>query len=272
MSHRSPWLAGLSGRDLYGAAAVERHSARTAPDGRRGYRAPADRPSARRSAEDESSAARVTSRIRNLSVRASDGDGGLLTYEGYASVTDASYEMWDWYGPYTEKVSPGAFTTTLARSDLDVPLVLQHADLRRIARTTNGSLQLSEDDGGLHVLAPALDPADRDVDYIVPKLRSGLVDEMSFKFMINRGSWSPDWMEYHIEEVDIHRGDVAIVGYGANPHTAGSGLRAAQSPADLARGLTDDQVLELHGILAARVRTPRSLITDADVRARALPA
>jgi hypothetical protein len=33
-------------------------------------------------------------------------------------------------------------------------------------------------------------------------------------------------MEYHIHAVDIDRGDVSIVGYGANPHTAGAGLRS----------------------------------------------
>jgi HK97 family phage prohead protease len=272
VSKRAPWLAGLTGRDLFSAAAQERGSARLAADGRRGYRAPADRPSARRSAEDESSSARVATRIRSLEIRDSDSAEGKLVFDGYSSVTDAPYEMWDWYGPYTEKVSPGAFATTLARVDLDVPLVLQHADLRRIARTTNGTLQLTEDDHGQHVLAPALDPADHDVAYIVPKLRAGLIDEMSFKFMITKGSWSPDWMEYHIDEVDMHRGDVAIVGYGANPHTAGSGLRQAQTAADLARSLTDELAVELHGLLAARVRTPRSLISESDVRARTMPA
>src|SRR5438105_2874995 len=82
-----------------------------------------------------------------------------------------------------------------------------------------GSLQLSEetidDTEGLLVRAPSLDPEDVDVAYIAPKLRAGLVDEMSFRFRIDAGSWSPDWTEYHIEQYDIHRGDVAIVGYGA---------------------------------------------------------
>jgi hypothetical protein len=241
-----------------------------------GYRAPADRPRQRRNAEEQTAPARVTSRIRDLDVRANDDGSGLLTYDGYASVTDASYEMWDWAGPYTEKVSPGAFATTLARADLDVPLVLQHQDLRRIARTTNGSLTLVEDDNGLHVLAPKLDMQDQDVAYIVPKLRSGLIDEMSFKFMITRGSWSPDWTEYHIEEVDIHRGDVAIVGYGANPHTAGAGLRAAADPLDVVRQLPDDQAREALSVLTARfgltvhTKASRALITDEDTRLRVI--
>ena len=61
------------------------------------------------------------------------------------------------FGPYEEIVTAGAGEVSLKRSDLDVPLVLQHQQLRRIARTTNGSLFLSEDDTGLRSLAPELD-------------------------------------------------------------------------------------------------------------------
>ena len=138
---------------------------------------------------------------------------------------EQSYEMWDMFGPYTEIVSAGAGTDSLARADLDVPLVLGHDQLRRLARTTTGTLILAEDETGLSVRAPALDPADYDVAYIAPKLRSGLIDEMSFAFRIESGQWSPDYTEYRINRYDIHRGDVAIVGYGANPHTAGASLR-----------------------------------------------
>jgi phage head maturation protease len=67
------------------------------------------------------------------------------------------------------------------------------------------------------------------VAYIAPKLRSGLVDEMSFAFRIESGQWSPDYTEYRINRFDIHRGDVAIVGYGANPYTVGS-LRQESAP------------------------------------------
>jgi HK97 family phage prohead protease len=268
-----PWLAGTYGRDVYAAAAEER-SGRASRE-RSCYRSRSDRPSQRRSAEDGQGPARAPARVRDMSLRES-GDGGLLIYEGFASVTDTSYEMWDFFGPYDEQVISGAFGETLAQPDLDVPLVLQHADLRRIARTTNDSLELSEEvPGGLHVLAPRLDPEDRDVAYIVPKLRSGLIDEMSFKFMITKGSWSPDWMEYHIEAVDLHRGDVAIVGYGANPHTAGAGLRSRNLPAptELARDLTDDAAHELVGLLRTRLApatAARTLISDDDVRQRTL--
>ena len=197
-------------------------------------RAAGDRPSQRRSGEDPGSGARVSVRLSDLHLRDST-DGSAVVFGGFASVTNRGYDMWDMFGPYTEKIAIGSFGETLARTDLDVPLVLQHNDLRRIARTTNGTLNLSEvltgDQTGLLVDAPQLDPTDEDVRYILPKLRSGLIDEMSFKFRILDGRWSPDWTEYTITGVDLHRGDVAIVGYGANPYTKGMTLSAARDSA-----------------------------------------
>ena len=181
-----------------------------------GVRQLADRPSQRRSAEHGSSF-RASFRTA-VQLRAKGDDESVLQFDGLAAATEQGYEMWDWYGPYTEIVSAGAFANTLARSGLDVPLVLGHDQLRRIARTTNGTLTLEETDEGLRVLAD-LDPADPDVAYIAPKLRAGLIDEMSFAFRITRGQWSPDYTEFRIQEAEIHRGDVAIVGFGANPFT-----------------------------------------------------
>jgi HK97 family phage prohead protease len=210
-----------------------------------GVRAPADRPRQRRCDSDERSRAWVSSRAQ-LEVRQAE-DTGALSFEGFASVTGQGYQMWDWAGEYTEYVHVGAFSETLARADLDVPLVLDHVSSRRIARTGNehSPLYLSEvtmgATTGLKVLAPTLDINDPDTAYIVPKLRSKLIDEMSFRFMITSGRWSDDWMEYHIHAVDIHRGDTAIVGYGANPLTAGSGLREqpAAGPSSQARMLLE---------------------------------
>lgn len=186
-----------------------------------------DRPSERRCAEMVGAPA--IARVRSAMELREASTGGGWDFHGVASATGIGYEMYDAYGPYTELVTPGAFGASLAQPDLDVPLVLAHDSLRRIARTTNGTLTLTEvlegDDTGLHVHAPNLDPGDVDVAYIAPKLRNGLVDEMSFRFRITAGQWSPDWTEYHINGVDIDRGDVAIVGYGANPYTTGA-LRA----------------------------------------------
>jgi Escherichia/Staphylococcus phage prohead protease len=188
-----------------------------------------DRPSQRRNAPEAGSGRGVRVRSDDLALRAKSGESKLLEFVGHASVVERGYEMFDWYGPYTEIVSAGAFDATLARGDLDVPLVLGHDQMRRLARTTNGTLKLSMDETGLLVEADQLDPDDYDVAYIAPKLRSGLIDEMSFAFRIDSGQWSPDYSEYRIDKVEIHRGDVAIVGYGASPHTD-SGLRSTPKP------------------------------------------
>lgn len=186
-----------------------------------------DRPGQRRSSEQRGAGFGAHSTLLRSELRASSSASGLLHFTGHASVTEQGYEMWDWAGPYTEVVAASAFDATLKRAGLDVTLNLGHDQMRRIASTvsTEAPLSLEMDDTGLLVDAPQLDPADYDVAYIAPKLRSGLIKEMSFAFRIIRGQWSKDYAEYRIEEVDIHRGDVAIVGYGASPLTDGA-LRA----------------------------------------------
>lgn len=231
----------------------------------------ADRPAQRRSGEDLDSPRAVICRTARPQIREASADG-KLGYTGLACATGQGYEMYDFFGPYTESVDPGAFGPSLAQADLDVPLVLQHVDLRRIARTTIpagqvGHLALTEDDQGLVTDAPELDPADPDVDYIARKIRSGLVGEMSFKFRITKGMWSPDWMEYHIQEVDIHRGDVAICGYGANPNTSAemreadlTQLLARASDADARRAF--DSLAARFGDAPAAARSFRVLDSD----------
>lgn len=232
--------------------------ARAASGSRYAARGLAARPTERRSGEDPSSFRGLVT-ASAPQIRAAGTDGSGLEFFGLACRVDYGYEMWDWAGPYTESVDPGAFDKTLAQADLDVPLVLQHIDLRRIARTTipagePGHLTLTETADGLECLATKLDPNDADVAYIVPKIRSGLVTEMSFKFRITKGQWSPDFMEYHIQEVDIHRGDVAICGYGANPGTLAE-MREDDLATKLARA-DESEARAAFEALSARFQVP----------------
>lgn len=235
----------------------------------------ASRPSQRRSAEDAptSGGAYVSARAKMTMRDAAAGDG-TLRFEGIASVyepadhgadghTCRGYGMWDMFGPYTEYVHLGAGTASLANPVLDVPFVTDHRSLQRLARTGNESspliLREVNDDPvapGLYVEAPSLQRENPFVVQIEHVVRTGLVDEMSFRFMITGGSWSDDWTEYHIHAYDIHRGDVSIVGYGASPHTAGSGFRGLGA-------FSDD---ELRRELEARGRS-----TVIDLGARSVP-
>lgn len=141
---------------------------------------------------------------------------------GHASIYEQRYEMWDQHGPYWEVVSRGAGATTLAAKP-DVAYLMNHAGVT-MARTTNESLKLWEDDGpdvfGLAYDA-FLNPKRSDVQLLVTAIEDGDITENSFAFMIpdGGGRWNHDFTEYRIDEYDLDRGDVSSVNYGANPYT-----------------------------------------------------
>lgn len=145
--------------------------------------------------------------------------------DGYASTVDEPYEMYDFWGPYTEIVDRDAFTVTLG-ADPDVAFLLNHRGTT-MARTKSGTLTLSVDDHGLRSIA-LLNPERGDVKDLVHAINDRDIDQMSFAFRIIRGAWSPDYTEYRILEVDLDRGDVSAVNYGANPNTSIS-ARAKQA-------------------------------------------
>ena len=96
-----------------------------------------------------------------------------------------------------------------------------------MAHTRNQTLDLAEDDTGLRYDA-YVDPKRSDVKDMLKALERGDLAEASFKFRIDAGQWSPDYTEYRINAVDLHRGDVSAVNFGANP-AASSAVRAEQA-------------------------------------------
>ena len=188
--------------------------------------------------------------FRDVELRAKpDGTGGeQLTFTGYACITEVGYEMSDWLGPFTEVVRAGAFTKTLAEN-ADVPFLVNHGGLT-LARTKSGTMQLAEDDTGLHTEA-RLDPASPHVAALRSAMDRGDVDEMSFAFWVTRQQWSPDFEQRDILEVNLNKGDVSVVNYGANPNTAGAQLNAREV-AERAARLPEDEQRALYERLAAR--------------------
>jgi HK97 family phage prohead protease len=187
--------------------------------------------------------------FRDVELRAKpDGSGGdALTFTGYACITEAGYEMSDWLGPFTEVVRQGAFTKTLAEN-ADVPFLVNHDGLT-LARTKSGTMRLAEDDTGLHTEAD-LDPASPHVQALRSAMDRGDVDEMSFAFWITRQQWSPDFDQRDILEVNLNKGDVSVVNYGANPNTAGAQLNSREVATQLQR-LTADERRDVFDRLAA---------------------
>lgn len=195
--------------------------------------------------------------FRDVQLRAASA-GSELTFTGYACVTETGYEMSDWLGPFTEVVRQGAFAKTL-NEGADVPFLVNHGGLT-LARTKSGTMQLAEDDTGLHVEA-RLDPASPHVAALRSAMDRGDVDEMSFGFWITRQQWSPDFDQRDILEVSLNKGDVSVVNYGANPATAGAQLNAREVTGQLER-LTTEQRREVFDRLAAEFTPTAEPVDD----------
>jgi HK97 family phage prohead protease len=145
--------------------------------------------------------------------------GDPLTLVGYASVFDRNYEVYGGVdaGGWSEVIDRGAFTKTLAANP-DVHLLINHDGLP-LARTRSGTLHLSADSKGVKVLAQ-LDRSDPDVQRLEPKMLRGDINEMSFAFRVKGQVWLDDDAVRRITEVDIDKGDVSVVNFGANPATS----------------------------------------------------
>ncbi len=152
-------------------------------------------------------------------------DKSFLVLDGYASTVEQGYTMYDMFGEYTEVVDRGAFDQTLKTAP-DVNFLINHTGLS-MARTVAGTLELSADETGLRSIA-YLNPQRSDVQDLEHAIRDGALDQMSFAFRITEGQWSPDYTEYRITQVDLNRGDVSAVNFGANPFTSIS-ARAKQA-------------------------------------------
>lgn len=148
-------------------------------------------------------------------------DDGLVSVEGYAAVFDSPTII---AGKWQEQIARGAFTEAVGRDD--VVFLINHAGLP-LARTRSGTLELSEDERGLKVRAN-LDPSDPDVRSILPKMKRGDLDKMSFAFVPTGQEWSDegDMPTRTITRADLH--DVSIVTTPAYESTS-IGLRSALS-------------------------------------------
>jgi len=158
---------------------------------------------------------------RNLAVSEFEirADGDSLTLEGHASVFDKPYPIFGGAkdGGWDEIVDRRAFDATLAEKP-DVHLLVNHEGLP-LARTKSGTMDLSTDKTGLKVIA-RLDPTDADVQRIATKMRRRDLDEMSFAFRTVRHDIDEDKSTRRLLEVNIHKGDVSVVNFGASHHTS----------------------------------------------------
>lgn len=161
---------------------------------------------------------------------------GKQFYElnGTAAVVERWYEMWDMFGPYQEKVARGAFDQTLAANP-DVAFLLNHRGMTMARTKTSRTLELFTGDAGNLDVRAYLNPERQDVRDLITAIEDGDVDQMSFAFQITEWAWNENYDQFTILSVDLDRGDVSAVNYGANPNTS-IGVREALGAIDTLNG------------------------------------
>ena len=171
-------------------------------------------------------------------------DEGTVKVAGYAAVFG---ERTNVGGMFVEVIERGAFQDAIGRDD--VVFLINHDGLP-LARSRAGTLMLTEDERGLFMEAE-LDTSDPDVARIVPKMKRGDLDKMSFAFWPERQEWddTQDIPVRTIKEASLY--DVSIV---TTPQYDGTeiGLRSLQEHRDAVKQQNFNAV-------RARLRMKRNL-------------
>ena len=166
--------------------------------------------------------------LRTAEVRAAGDDA--LVVEGYASNFNVEYDL----GYFKETVARGAFDDVMQD---DVRFLLNHTGAP-LARTTNGTLELSVDDQGLKYRAALADTQDgRDLYKLIKR---GDITQSSFAFTIENDTWSEDRSTRTITKVGKLL-DTSAVTYPASP-TASVYARNMAAAAQEVEELNDEQV------------------------------
>lgn len=165
--------------------------------------------------------------LRTAEVRAAGDDS--LVVEGYASNFDVEYDL----GYFKESVARGAFDDVL---EDDVRFLLNHTGAP-LARTTNGTLELSIDETGLKYRAALADTQDgRDLYKLIKR---GDITQSSFAFTIDKDEWSEDRSTRTITKIGRLL-DTSAVTYPASPSTTVAARNMAAA-AQEAEELNDEQ-------------------------------
>ena len=153
--------------------------------------------------------------LRTAEVRAAGDDS--LVIEGYA----ANFEQRTDLGYFKEEIARGAFDDVM---EDDVRLLLNHEGAP-MARTTNGTLELSIDDTGLKYRAALADTQDgRDLYKLIKR---GDISQSSFAFTIAEQEWSEDRSVRKVVKM-ARLLDVSPVTYAAYPTTSVAAREMAQ--------------------------------------------
>jgi HK97 family phage prohead protease len=116
---------------------------------------------------------------RTFEIRA---DANEMRVEGYAAVFDSETVMYEYDGiQYKEVIDRNAFNGTQMQ---DVVMNYNHSG-KPVARTKNGTLQLTVDDVGLRVSADL--SGTQEARNLYEEIKAGYIDKMSIAFTVPKG-------------------------------------------------------------------------------------
>lgn len=190
--------------------------------------------------------------FRTMEIRADESQD--LTIEGYAAVFETETDL----GIFREKIDRNAFKNVL---NDDVRLLLNHEGAP-LARTKNGTLEISTDENGLKYRATLIDTqAGRD---LYKMIKRGDISQSSFAFTIKEQEWNEDHDLRSVLEVGTLL-DVSPVTYPAYPTASVSARNKAQG-AKIAREEMEKDVeqKEIEETRSEEAKNEKSGITNFD--------
>ena len=151
--------------------------------------------------------------LPEMQFRAVEDEEQPFVVEGYATTYDDPYTLFEYDGiKYQEKISRDA----LAGADMGDVIFLYNHEGMVFARQSNGTLELSSDDRGLHVRADL--SSTEDSRRMFESIKAGLVTQMSWAFTINAEEYDERTHTRTISSVKKVY-DVSAVSIPANPNT-----------------------------------------------------
>lgn len=122
-----------------------------------------------------------------------------LEVSGYVNAIDRySKELYGSKGKFIEKVAPTVFQRALEKAK-NVDMLLNHDVRRKLASTENATLELREDNIGLHAKAIIVD------EDVIQEAQQGNLKGWSFGFRALSDSWQDDAgvVKRTLEDIDL---------------------------------------------------------------------
>jgi HK97 family phage prohead protease len=147
-------------------------------------------------------------------------DDGSLTVSGYVNKTNQYSEMLGRESRFKEVIKPGVWQRAIEKAK-EIHFYAEHDKNKILASTRNGSLELREDEQGLHMTA-TISPTSWGKDYY-QLIKDGILQNMSFGFRAIKDSWRNmgDYFERTVSDLELF--EVSVV---RDPAYASSSISA----------------------------------------------